>query len=220
MAPVGQTRKVLRRRAFSKSASPSGRLTHGAINSHRWGWAPFRHAKAQLRVSCVALVGGVSVRQTSALAKTEKTWPTHNLPHQTRSQANGSFSRPFRQHRSWARMVRSMTSAKMKGPRWRKHLDPPSSCGGRHREHPHVCRGGFCSLGHRAPLTDFGEAAHEFCASSGSQIPDRRGRAECSVGRWLLALYFLGAGVGEFFWRSEIVVGGLAHGYFPAVAYG
>ena len=34
-----------------------------------------------------------------------------------------------------------------------------------------------------APLTDFGEAAHQFCASSGSQIPDKRGRAECSVGR-------------------------------------
>jgi hypothetical protein len=30
-------------------------------------------AKARLRVSCVELVGGVSVRQMSALAKTEKT---------------------------------------------------------------------------------------------------------------------------------------------------
>jgi len=30
-------------------------------------------AKARLRVSCVALVGGVCVRRTSASAKTEKT---------------------------------------------------------------------------------------------------------------------------------------------------
>jgi hypothetical protein len=74
MAPVGQTRKVLRRRAFSKKCESvrKGSLTGRSILIVE-DEPLFRHAKAQLRVSCVALVGGVSVRQTSALAKTEKT---------------------------------------------------------------------------------------------------------------------------------------------------
>jgi hypothetical protein len=46
-----------------------------------------------------------------------------------------------------------------------------------------VCRGDSAPCRSPSASHEFGEAAHEFCARSGSPIPDKRGRAECGVGR-------------------------------------